>query len=154
PSARRCTRTPPDFSQEEREMKIENYLLFNGTCRDAMTFYAAALGGKIDAMMTYGDSPAGPHNPPEMKDRVIHARLTVGDAVLMASDAPEGGERKGFSVTIQTDTPAEVDQLFAALSESGQVTMPPGETFFSKRFCMLTDKFGTPWMINCPQPMS
>lgn len=119
-----------------------------------MTFYAKALGGKIDAMMTYGDSPAGPHNTPEMKDRVIHARLTVGDAVLMASDAPEGGERKGFSVTIQADTPAEVDQLFAALAEGGHVTMPPGETFFSKRFCMLNDKFGTPWMINCPQPMS
>jgi len=135
-------------------MKIENYLLFNGTCRDAMTFYATALGGKIDAMMTYGDSPAGPHNPPEMANHVIHARLTVGDAVLMASDAPEGSERKGFSVAIQADTPADVDRYFNALADGGQVTMPPGETFFSKRFGMLTDKFGTPWLINCAQPMS
>jgi PhnB protein len=134
-------------------MKIETYLLFNGQCEAAMTFYAKALGGKIEAMMKYGDSPAGPHNPPEMANHVIHACVMVGDAVLMASDAPEGGERKGFAVAVQADTPADVDRYFNALAEGGQVTMPVGETFFSKRFGMLVDKFGTPWMVNCAQPM-
>jgi PhnB protein len=132
-------------------MKIESYIFFTDQCAEAMRFYEKALGGKIEAMMKYGDSPAGPHNPPEMADKVIHARLVVGDAVLMASDGPEAESRKGFAVTLQVDTVAEADRLFNALSEGGAVTMPIGETFFSKRFGMLTDRFGVPWMVNCVQ---
>ena len=75
-------------------MKIENYIFFTDQCAEAMPFYAKVLGGKIDAMMTYGDSPAGPHNPPEMAHKVIHARLVVGDAVLMASDGPHAETRQ------------------------------------------------------------
>ena len=134
-------------------MKIETYIFFTDKCREAMEFYAKVLGGKIDGMMTYGDAPAGPHNPPEMAHKVIHARLTVGDAVLMASDGPEAEVRKGFAVTLQFDTAAEVDRVFAALSEGGTVTMPVGETFFSHRFGMLTDRYGTPWMLNGPSKM-
>jgi len=134
-------------------MRIENYIFFTDQCAEAMRFYAKVLGGKLDAMMTYADAPAGPHNPPEMADKVIHARLVVGDAVLMASDGPEAEVRKGFAVTLQVDTSAEVDRLFNALGEGGTITMPVGETFFSKRFGMLTDRFGTPWMINGPSKM-
>lgn len=133
-------------------MKIENYIFFTDQCREAMTFYAKVLGGKIEAMMTYGDTPPGPHNTPDMANKVIHARLVAGDAVLMASDGPEAETRKGFAVTLQVDTPAEADRLFNALSEGAQITMPIGETFFSKRFGMLTDKFGVPWMVNCVTP--
>ena len=122
-------------------MKIESYIFFTDQCAEAMRFYEKALGGKIEAMMKYGDSPAGPHNPPEMADKVIHARLVVGNAVLMASDGPHSEERKGFAVAIQVDTVAEADRVFNAL----------GETFFSKRFGMLTDRFGVPWMVNCAQ---
>jgi PhnB protein len=131
-------------------MKIENYIFFTDQCAEAMKFYAKVLGGKIEAMMTYGDSPAGPHNPPEMAHKIIHSRLVVGDAVLMASDGPHSETRQGFAVTLQVDTIAEVDRLFSALGEGGKVTMPVGETFFSKRFGMLTDRFGTPWLINGP----
>ena len=134
-------------------MKIETYIFFEDKCAEAMKFYEKALGGKIEAMMTYGDSPAGPHNIPEMAHKIIHASLTVGEAVLMASDGPHSEERKGFAVTLQADTVAEADRLFAALGQGGTVTMPIGETFFSKRFGMLTDKFGVPWMVNCAQPM-
>lgn len=134
-------------------MKIETYIFFTDQCREAMTFYAEVLGGKIEGMMTYGDAPASPHNTPDMANKVIHARLVVGDAVLMASDGPESEVRKGFAVTLQVDTAAEVDRLFEALSEGGSVTMPVGETFFSHRFGMLTDRFGTPWMLNGPSKM-
>jgi PhnB protein len=133
-------------------MKIETYIFFTDQCAEAMKFYAKVLGGKIEAMMTYGDAPPGPHNTPEMANKVIHARLVAGDLVLMASDGPEAEVRKGFAVALQVDTVAEADKLFAALSEGGTVTMPVGETFFSKRFGMLTDKFGVPWMVNCIHP--
>ena len=59
--------------------------------------------------------------------------------------------RKGFAVALQADTVEEADRLFNALSEGATITMPIGETFFSKRFGMLTDRFGTPWMVNCVQ---
>jgi PhnB protein len=134
-------------------MKIETYIFFTDQCAEAMRFYAKVLGGKIEAMMTYGDAPPGPHNTPEMAHKVIHARVVAGDAVLMASDGPEAEVRKGFAVTLQVDTVEEVDRLFTALGEGGTVTMPVGETFFSKRFGMLTDRFGTPWMINGPSKM-
>lgn len=134
-------------------MKIQNYIFFTDQCREAMTFYAKVLGGKVEAMMTYGDAPPSPYNTPDMAHKVIHATVTVGDAVLMASDGPEAETRKGFAVAIQADTPAEVDRIFNALAEGGTVTMPVGETFFSKRFGMLIDRFGTPWMVNCAQPM-
>jgi PhnB protein len=132
-------------------MKIETYIFFTDQCAEAMKFYAKALGGKIEAMMTYGEAPPGPYNTPDMANKVIHARLVVGDAVLMASDGPEAESRKGFAVTLQADTVAEADRLFDALSEGATITMPIGETFFSKRFGMLIDRFGTPWMVNCVQ---
>jgi len=132
-------------------MKIETYIFFTDQCAEAMKFYQKVLGGKIDNMMTYGESPAGPHNTPDMADKIIHARLVVGDAVLMASDGPHSETRQGFAVTLQVDTVAEADRLFDALGEGGTVTMPIGETFFSKRFGMLTDRFGIPWMVNCAQ---
>src|SRR5215210_2784027 len=127
-------------------MKIETYIFFTDQCAQAMRFYEKVLGGKIEAMMTYGDSPAGPYNTPEMAHKVIHARLTVGDAVLMASDGPEADVRKGFAVAMQVESVAEADRMFNALSDGATITMPLGETFFSKRFGMLVDKFGTPWM--------
>jgi PhnB protein len=132
-------------------MKIETYIFFTDQAAAAMKFYQKILGGKLE-QMTYGDTPAGEHNPPEMATKIIQARLEAGDVVLMASDGPDSEERKGFAVTLQTDTVAEADKLYAALSEGGAVTMPIGETFFSKRFGMFTDKFGVPWMVNCIQP--
>jgi PhnB protein len=129
-------------------MKIETYIFFTDQCAEAMKFYEKVLGGKIEAMMTYGESPPGPHNTPDMAKKIIHARLVAGDAVLMASDGPHSETRQGFAVTLQTDTVAEADRLFNALSEGATVTMPIGETFFSKRFGMLTDRFGVPWMVN------
>jgi PhnB protein len=90
-----------------------------------------------------------------MRGKIMHARLVVGDAVLMASDAPAGRYEKmqGVSVSLNTGDPAEADRVFNALASSGTVTMPIQETFWARRFGMLTDRFGTSWMINCEKPM-
>jgi PhnB protein len=81
----------------------------------------------------------------------MHARLVFGDNVLMASDAPPGRFRKtqGMEVALNMKEPAEAERIFNALAEGGSIMMPLGETFWAVKFGMLTDRFGTPWMINC-----
>jgi PhnB protein len=136
-------------------MKINPYLFFNDKqCGDAFRFYEKALGGKNLVIMNYADAPeAAAHVPPEMKNAVIHASLTVGDTLLMGSDGSgeDVGKPQAFSVSLQTGTPEEAKRAFDALSAGGNVRMPLGKTFFSPAFGMLTDKFGVPWMVNCDQ---
>ena len=132
-------------------MQLNPYLMFNGECRTAFEFYAKLLGGKIEAMMTHEGTPAAEHVPPEWRGKIMHARLAIGDKVLMGSDSPDRSETgmKGFSVTLGIDKPAEAERIFHALAENGTVRMPIQKTFWAERFGMLTDRFGTPWMINC-----
>jgi len=136
-------------------MQLIAYLNFNGNCEEAFRYYEKHLGGKIIAMMRYEDGPKDMPVSPDSKKKIMHARLTVGDAVLMASDAPPPrfDKPQGFAVSIMIDEPAEADRVFSALGDGGTVTMPIGETFWAKRFGMLVDRFGTPWMVNCEKPM-
>lgn len=132
-------------------MQLITYLLFNGQCEAAFKFYERVLGGKIDAMMTHAGTPAEPHTPPEWRDKILHAKLSVGDQVLMASDAPPGRQQAtgGFSISINVKNVAEAERIFKALSENGKVTMGIEKTFFAERFGMLVDQFGVPWMVVC-----
>ena len=132
-------------------MKIQNYLLFGGQCEEAFNFYHKCLGGKIDTMMPHEGTPAAGYAPPEWQKKILHAQLTVGDAVLMGSDAPPAHYSKpqGFSVSIQIEDLDETTRIFQALSEGGKITMPLDKTFWSARFGMFVDRFGIPWMINC-----
>ena len=132
-------------------MRVNPYLLFNGRCQEAFTFYAECLGGKIEAMLPHAGTPAEGHVPPEWREKIMHARLSLGEDVIMGSDAPPGHfeQPKGFSVTIQLTDSAEADRVFQRLSDGATVTMPIQQTFWAKRFGMLVDRFGTPWMVNC-----
>ena len=136
-------------------MELNTYLHFNGNCGDALKFYEQALGGQIVMRQTFGDSPADAQTPPDMKDKIIHARIKIGDTILMLSDAPP--ERfsppQGFSLSLSAKTPEEAEKIFAALSAGGQVYQPLVESFFAHRFGMLADKFGTPWMVICQKEM-
>lgn len=134
-------------------MQLNPYLTFNGQCEAAFKFYETCLGGKITMMMPHEGTPAAEHVPPEWRQKIIHARLTVGDWVLMGSDAPPGRfeEPKGFSVSLIVDSPADAERLFQALAEKGTVRMTLQQTFWAVRFGMLVDQFGIPWMINCEQ---
>ena len=131
-------------------MTINAYLSFNGNCKEAFEFYQKALGGEITYMSTYGESPMAEQTPPEQLDRIMHARLIVGDAVLMGSDAPPQffSQPQGFTVSINVDGAEEGKSIFTALSEGGQVRMAFEKTFWAEGFGMVIDKFGTPWMVN------
>jgi PhnB protein len=132
-------------------MKIHAYLMFDGQCEAAFTYYAELFGGQLE-MMRYADSPEEMENPAEYRQRVMHVCLTVGDQLLMASDNlpqyPYEGI-KGCSVSLQVDNVPEAERLYAALSAGGSVQMELQATFWAARFAMLTDRFGVSWMINC-----
>ena len=91
--------------------------------------------------------------PAEWRNKILHARLIVGDEVLMGSDAPPDRyeEAKGFSVTVGVDDPTDAERIFDALAKNGTVKMPIQKTFWAARFGMLVDQFGIPWMVNCEQ---
>jgi PhnB protein len=129
---------------------LNAYLIFNGNCAEAMRFYERTLGGKLELMMTARESPAADHVPAEFIDQIMHARLALDDRHLMASDSMgmPSGEMKGFSLSLSYPTVEEATRIFEALAEGGQVTMALGKTFWSELFGMVTDRFGTPWMIN------
>ncbi len=132
-------------------MQLNPYLLFNGQCEAAFKFYAQLLGGKIEGMLTHAGTPAEEQVPPEWRNKILHARMTVGDHVLMASDAPPGRyeQPKGFSVSIQLNDRSEAERIFNALAENGTVQMPFQQTFWAVGFGMCVDRFGIPWMVNC-----
>jgi PhnB protein len=76
--------------------------------------------------------------------------LTIGDQILQGADAPgEHQKAQGISIALSLSDDAKAEQIFAGLAEGGKVSMPMQETFWAKRFGMVTDRFGIPWMINC-----
>ena len=107
-------------------------------------------------MARYAEAPAdaGVPRTPETAARIMHARLQVGDRLLMGADAPPqfASKPQGFCVSIQVDDPVEAERIFRELGEGGVVQMPMAETLWARRFGMLVDKFGTPWMVNCERP--
>jgi PhnB protein len=138
-------------------MKANVYLNFDGSCREAFEFYAKTFGGKELQIMTFADSNPGANAgfKPEELQMVMHARFLAGETAIMGSDAPGGRYKKpqGFSVSLGVDTTSEAERIYGALSEGGQISMPMQETFFAQKFGMLTDRFGTPWIIVCEKKM-
>jgi PhnB protein len=134
-------------------MQIDPYLNFNGQCEAAFKFYEQSLGGKIQMLMTFKDSPMASSIPAEWAGKVMHARMTIGEQVLMGSDPPPPHfqQPQGFSISITTKDVSEGERIFKALADNGKVHMPFQKTFWSPGFGMLVDRFGTPWMVNCEE---
>ena len=132
--------------------QVNAYLNFDGNCAEAMRFYERTLGGKLEVMMTHGESPMAAQTPPGSADRIMHARLAAGGQILlMASDSMVGqpySGMKGFCLSLVYPTAAEGRKMFDALADGGRVTMPYEKTFWAEGFGMLVDRFGTPWMVN------
>lgn len=135
-------------------MKLVNNLVFKGNCREAFEEYARLLGGEIKAMYAFSDAPAGMPAEEQNRDMIMHAWLQVGDQALMGCDAPPAYQREmgGFSVAFHTDDEAEAKRVFDALAVGGTASMPFGATFWSPAFGMVTDRFGTPWIVNTNPP--
>lgn len=138
--------------------KVSTYLNFPRNTEEAFTFYKSVFKteyfGHIARM---GEAPPHPEHPlPDAdKNLILHIALpTLGDHVLMGSDAPES---MGFHykpgnnvyINLEPDTRAEADRLFNELSAGGKIEMPIQDMFWGAYFGSFTDKFGVQWMVNC-----
>ncbi len=131
---------------------VQPYLFFEGRCEEAIEFYKKALGAEQQFLMRYKESPeqSGPsHLPPGSENKIMHAQIRIGQTVIMMSDGLCSGKNAfaGFSLSISLSTEAEVERVFNAMADAGQVRMPLAKTFFSPRFGMVADRFGVGWMV-------
>jgi PhnB protein len=135
-------------------MKLYTYLNYGGNCAEAFRFYEQHLGGKIVMMVTHAQQPDPSTVPPEWKNAILHARIDLGETILMGADIPP--ERfqpmRSAYLSLSVDTSSEAERIYTLLSHGGQIFMPMAETFFAFRFAMLRDKFGTSWMILHERP--
>ncbi len=129
-------------------MATHPYIHFQGNCAEALTTYAAILGGTDLQMMRYGEEPDGSAPPGA---GILHGQIRLGSGMLMASDEPEGTQslpQQSVSI-MQTDPDlARVQSWFDQLSQGGAVLIPFGATFFSPGFGMVKDRFGTHWILS------
>ena len=100
-------------------------------------------------MSTFAQMPPPGGIPPGSENNVMHARIVIGDTLLMASDGPPGQclPMRSAYLCLTVDSSEEAERLYALLGEGGEVFMKMEETFFAHRFAMLRDRFGTSWML-------
>ena len=129
-------------------MHMQPYLYFNGHCDDALAFYGEAIGAKASVLTRYRDNPGIPVAAGS-EDKVLHAEIKIGDAIILASDADSSGELdfRGFSLTLTAERSAEAEALFTALSDGGAIQVPISPTSFASRFGMVSDRFGVLWTV-------
>jgi len=135
--------------------KLTTYVNFAGNCAEAFHYYEQHLGAKIGMMMMHGQNPGAP--PPGTggsQEGVLHARLAIGGTEIAGADVEKAAPMRSSYLTLNTESDAEAERIFAALSAGGQVFMPMQETFFATRFGQLRDRFGMNWMILHERPMS
>ena len=135
-------------------MQISPYLHFDGDCAEAFKFYADLLGGEIEMTMKFGESPMTGDVPDNWQDKVMHVQMKAADGfALMGTDAPPAYFKtpQGFSVSLTiTNLPRPSASTRRWRTRHEAVSMELQKTFWAERFAMLTDRFGIPWIVNCP----
>jgi len=131
-------------------MRISPHLCFDGQCREAIQLYQSILGGTIETMLTYGESPMASSTDRRWHDRIVHATLVLGSIELTGVDMMPGSYHRpqGFFVTLTVDGTPRAQEIFESLSRGGAIQVPFARTFWSPGFGVFVDRFGIPWEIN------
>jgi PhnB protein len=130
-------------------LKLDIYVNYKGNCREAFKFYEKHLGGKILMKSTFKDMPDSSNILEERKNDILHARIEIGDSVLMGADIPHAEPMRSAYLSLSVESVEEAERIYKLLSEGDEVFMKMEKTFYALRFAMLRDKFGTNWMLLC-----
>lgn len=134
-------------------MSIQVYINFNGNCREAVEYYAEVFGTEKPQIMTYGEAPSDQefNLSKEAEELVLHARLNICGGNVMFSDVFPGmpyDVGNNISLSIVSTNIEEIKSYFNKLKDGGSVEMELQETFWSKCYGSLTDKFGIKWQLT------
>ena len=130
---------------------LNPYLAFRDTAREAMEFYRTVFGGEL-TVSTFADFHAS--DDPAEQDKVMHSMLTAGHGLtLMAADTPNrmaytAGTNFSVSLSGGADDDAELRGYWDKLSDGATIGEPLKTAPWGDAFGMLTDGFGTSWMLN------
>jgi PhnB protein len=128
--------------------RLNPYISFRDTAREAMTFYQQVFGGEL-TLSTFGEygDPAAPD-----AGLIMHGQLETSNGfTLMGADTPAGMEHTpGSSITVSLsgEDAEELTGYWERLSEGAQVTVPLERQMWGDDFGQLTDRFGVQWMVN------
>ena len=123
-------------------MTLNAYVNFAGKCAEAFHYYEKHLGGRIGMMMTHREAPDQSAVKLELKDAVLHARVSIGDSELFGADIPKAQPMRSAYLSLGVQSDAEAERIFSVLADGGEVFIPMQETFFATRFAQLRDRFG------------
>ncbi|MEH7011014.1 VOC family protein [Neobacillus niacini] len=134
-------------------MSVDVYLNFNGNTREAVEFYAKVFKTEAPNIMTFGESPQHPDYPlpEEAKNLVMHTRLNIDGSNVMFSDTFPGMpfiEGNNVTLALVSKNMDDLKSWFEQLKDGGTVGMELQETFWSKLYGQVTDKFGIHWQLN------
>ena len=136
-------------------MALSVYLNFDGNCREAVEFYADVFKTEIQEIMTFGQMPPSEDFaiPEEARDKILHTHLDINGTMVMFSDCVPGmgptlSMGNNISLTVISEDLAEIQRLYDRLKEGGSVEMELQETFWSKAYAAITDRFGIPWQLD------
>ncbi|HBV95873.1 MAG: glyoxalase [Peptococcaceae bacterium BICA1-7] len=134
-------------------MAVQAYINFNGNCREAVEYYSEVFGTEKPKIMLYGDTPPDPGFPltEETKNLVMHTFLNIKGSMVMFSDVPPGMNLvvgNNISLVVSSKDMDEIKSVFNKLKVDGTVGMELQETFWSKYYGFVTDKFGIGWQLN------
>lgn len=134
-------------------MAVEIFVNFNGNCREAVEFYAGVFGSEKPKFMTFGEAPPDPNfqHTEKTKDLIMYTSLNICGSTVMFSDTFPGmpyvaGDN--ISLTVTSNNVDEIKTYFNKMKEGGSVDMELQETFWSKCYGSVTDKFGIPWQFS------
>lgn len=131
---------------------VNPYINFNGTTEEAFGFYQNVFGGELQ-IDRYKDLENNMGATGDDLNKVANAALPIGaGTVLFGSDILESlgqklAEGNNFYINLETESEEETERLFDSLSEDGEIEMPLQYTEWSRKFGMLTDKYGIRWML-------
>jgi PhnB protein len=129
-------------------MRLNPYLSFDGTAREAMEFYAGVFGGEL-TLSTFGEF-ADPSAPGA--DKIMHGMLHSPEGyTLMGADNPPGMpyvRGNSMSISLSGDDETALRAQWEQLSEGAEVSVPLEKQMWGDIFGMCTDRFGVAWMVN------
>ena len=127
-------------------MRLDVYVNYRGHCEQAFRFYEQHLGGRIKGLVRHGEQP-NPNIPADWHEKVLHARIEIGNAMVMGADIPQAETMRSAYLTLSLDSEEDAERVYALLTDGGEVFMRMEKTPFANRFAMLRDRFGTSWML-------